>query len=278
MGLFVRPLNERGLSSWDIVFLRAFLTMIFMGVFIFVKDKSLFRIKLKDIWCFLGTGLLSIVFFNLCYFKEITITSLSVAAILLYTAPAFVMVISAFCFKEKLTKIKLSSLFISFIGLTFVTGVIGGTETITAKALFIGLGAGLGYALYSIFGRYALERGYTSATISFYTFLFASFGTVLFAKPAKVWEVSTGSLKIAALSVAFVLVSTVIPYLVYTQGLKKVDNGQASIIASVEPVVATLNGIFWFHEDMNWTVAVGVVLVLTGITLSNLRFKNKKSL
>ena len=115
-------------------------------------------------------------------------------------------------------------------------------------------------------------------TISFYTFLFASFGTVLFAKPAKVWEVSTGSLKIAALSVAFVLVSTVIPYLVYTQGLKKVENGQASIIASVEPVVATLNGIFWFHEDMSWTVAVGVVLVLTGITLSNLRFKNKKSL
>ena len=278
MGLFVRPLNNRGLSSWDIVFLRAVLTTVFMAVILFVKDRKLFRIRLKDLWCFLGTGLLSIVFFNLCYFTEITITSLSVAAILLYTAPAFVMVISAFCFKEKLTKIKLASLFISFIGLVFVTGVIGGSDTITVKALFIGLGAGLGYALYSIFGRYALERDYTSATISFYTFLFASFGTVLFAKPAKVWEVSTGSLKIAALSVAFVMVSTVIPYLVYTQGLKKVENGQASIIASVEPVVATLNGIFWFHEDMSWTVAVGVVLVLTGITLSNLRFKNKKSL
>ena len=277
MGLFVRPLNERGLSSWDIVFLRAFLTMIFMGVFIFVKDKSLFRIKLKDIWCFLGTGLLSIVFFNLCYFKEITITSLSVAAILLYTAPAFVMVISAFCFKEKLTKIKLSSLFISFIGLAFVTGVIGGTETITAKALFIGLGAGLGYALYSIFSRYALERGYSSMTISFYTFLFASCGTVLFAEPGKVWDVSSGSIKLIILSVAFVLVSTVIPYLVYTQGLKRVENGQASIIASVEPVVATLNGIIWFHEDRNWSIAVGVILVLCGIVLSNLHFDKTNS-
>lgn len=277
MGLFVRPLNDRGLSSWDIVFLRAILTTIFMGGFIFIKDRNQFKIKLKDIWCFLGTGLLSIVFFNLCYFKEITITSLSVAAILLYTAPAFVMVISAFCFKEKLTKIKLTALFISFIGLAFVTGVIGGSETITAKALFIGLGAGLGYALYSIFSRYALERGYSSTTISFYTFLFASMGTVLFAKPAKVWDVSTGSFKLIILSVAFVLVSTVIPYLVYTQGLKKVENGQASIIASVEPVIATLNGIIWFHEKMSWSIAVGVILVLSGIVLTNLHPKNDQS-
>ena len=269
MGLFVRPLNNRGLSSWDIVFLRAFLTTIFMAVFLLVKDKKLFRIKLRDIWCFLGTGLLSIVFFNLCYFKEITITSLSVAAILLYTAPAFVMIISAFCFKEKLTKRKLGALLISFLGLAFVTGVIGGSETITAKALFIGLGAGLGYALYSIIGRYALERGYESSTISFYTFLFACFGTVLFADPGKVLEVSSGSPKMIILSVSFVLISTVIPYLVYTIGLKSVENGQAAIIASIEPVVATINGILWFSEKMSWSVLVGIVLVLAGIVLSN---------
>ena len=59
----------------------------FYAILIFIKDKNLFKIKLRDLWCFAGTGLLSIVFFNLCYFKEITITSLSVAAILLYTAP-----------------------------------------------------------------------------------------------------------------------------------------------------------------------------------------------
>lgn len=75
MGLFVRPFNDKGLNSWDIVFLRAMLTTVFMALILVIKDKSLFKIKMKDIWCFLGTGLLSIVFFNLCYFKEITITS-----------------------------------------------------------------------------------------------------------------------------------------------------------------------------------------------------------
>lgn len=269
MGLFVRPLNEKGLNSWDIVFLRAVLTTVIMAVILLIKDRTLFKIKLKDIWCFLGTGLLSIVFFNLCYFKEITITSLSVAAILLYTAPAFVMIISAFCFKEKLAGRKIIALCLAFTGLIFVTGVLGGDEKLTVKTLFIGLGAGLGYALYSIFSRYALERGYNSFTISFYTFLFAAICTTFFASPVTVASVVTGSGSSAALAVVFVLVSTVLPYLTYTKGLKSVENGQASIIASIEPVIATLNGILWFHEKMSIQVVIGIVLVLSGIVISN---------
>ena len=271
MGLFVRPLNEKGLNSWDIVFLRTVLTTVFMALILVIKDRKLFKIKLKDVWCFLGTGLLSIVFFNLCYFKEITITSLSVAAILLYTAPAFVMIISAFCFKEKLTRHKILALILSFTGLIFVTGVLGGGERLTVKTLFIGLGAGLGYALYSIFGRYAIERGYNSYTISFYTFLFATIGTVFFASPLEVASVVSSSSGSVILSVVFVLVSTVVPYLVYTIGLKSVENGQASIIASIEPVIATLNGIIWFGEKMKFGVVIGIVLVLSGIVLSNLK-------
>jgi drug/metabolite transporter (DMT)-like permease len=269
MGLFVRPLNEKGLNSWDIVFLRAVLTTVIMAVILLIKDRTLFKIKLKDIWCFLGTGLLSIVFFNLCYFKEITITSLSVAAILLYTAPAFVMIISAFCFKEKLTGRKIIALCLAFTGLIFVTGVLGGDEKLMVKTLFIGLGAGLGYALYSIFSRYALERGYNSFTISFYTFLFAAICTTFFASPVTVASVVTGSGSSAALAVVFVLVSTVLPYLTYTKGLKAVENGQASIIASIEPVIATLNGILWFHEKMSVQVVIGIILVLSGIVVSN---------
>lgn len=269
MGLFVRPLDGKGLSSLDMVFLRALLTMVFMGLFILIKDRSLFKIWLKDCWCFLGTGLFSIVFFNICYFYEITLTSLSVAAILLYTSPAFVMVISAFCFKEKLTSRKILALLLSFAGLIFVTGVAGGGERITFKVLVIGLCAGLGYALYSIFGRYCLDRGYNTYTISFYTFLLAALATLPFAGHKEIVRVCTSSLSSIAFTVVFVFVSTIIPYLVYTAGLKTVENSRAAIIASVEPVVATLNGILLFGEKMTLWVGLGIVLVLGGICLAN---------
>lgn len=275
MGLFVRPLSEKGLTSWDIVFIRASLTTIFMAILLLVRDRKLFKIKLQDLWCFLGTGLLSIVFFNMCYFKEITIAPLSIAAILLYTAPAFVMILSAFLFKENLTKVKLLALVLLFVGLMFVTGVFNSSERMTLRIFFIGLGAGLGYALYSIFGRYALERGYESYTISFYTFLFATVATCFMARPVEIVTVVSDSWKSVVLVLVFALVSTIIPYLTYTIGLKSVENGQASIIASIEPVMASLIGIAWFQEKMTVSVLIGIILVLSGIAVSNLSSSGK---
>ena len=100
MGLFVRRLNSMGLASMDIVALRAAVTLVVLLLYMVLFRRKLLKIRLRDLWCFLGTGICSIVFFNLCYFKAITLTSLSVAAVLLYTAPVIVMVLSYFLFRE----------------------------------------------------------------------------------------------------------------------------------------------------------------------------------
>ena len=178
MGLLVRPLNEIGLVTMDICFLRGFVTFVVMLAGLLLFDRDSLKIRLRDIWCFIGTGTLSVTFFNFCYFRTITLTSLSVAAVLLYTAPAFVMVMSFFLFKESMTKKKVIALIVAFIGCILVSGVITGGGDLNARGILVGLGAGFGYALYSIFGRYALQRGYNSLTITFYTFLFATFCTV----------------------------------------------------------------------------------------------------
>ena len=91
MGLLVRTLNAEGLSSMEITFVRALVTFAVMLIGLLVFDRKALKIKVKDIWCFIGTGAFSVAFFNFCYFKTMTLTSLSVAAVLLYTAPAFVM-------------------------------------------------------------------------------------------------------------------------------------------------------------------------------------------
>ena len=76
MGLFVRKLNGIGLESMDIVALRAIVTFIVLLLYMILFQRPLLKIRLRDLWCFLGTGICSIVFFNLCYFKAITLTSL----------------------------------------------------------------------------------------------------------------------------------------------------------------------------------------------------------
>lgn len=159
MGLFVRALGNIGCSSFEIVFLRSIVTAVCLFLVLAVRDRRLFHIRLRDLWCFFGTGVLSIVFFNLCYFTTIRLSSLAVAAVLLYTAPAIVIILSAFLFQEKVTHRKLAALILTLVGCICVSGMLSGDSTMTLMGFITGLGAGLGYALYSIFGRFAIERG-----------------------------------------------------------------------------------------------------------------------
>lgn len=267
MGVPVRMLGEVGLASLDICFIRAFITFLVMLIGLFIFDRSAFRIKIRDIWCFAGTGALSVAFFNFCYFKTMTLTSLSVAAVFLYTAPAFVMVMSAFLFKEKLTVQKLAALGLAFLGCVFVSGIIGGAGALSAAGILCGLGAGFGYALYSIFGRFAINRGYSSLTISFYTFLFAALVTFFLTDAGRVVAAVTGNGSLFMKTVFWVLVVTLVPYLSYTKGLNSVENGKASVIASIEPVVATVVGVLLYKEEMQIWNVLGICLVLGSILL-----------
>lgn len=276
IGLFIRVLNAKGMESMDIVMIRAIVTTILLFIYLFIYDKSLLKIRGKDIWCFLGTGLCSIVFFNYCYFKSITLTSLSIAAVLLYTAPAIVMVLSVILFQEKVTLQKMIALIATFLGCMFVTGVIGSAQSLNAFGILVGLGSGFGYALYSIFSRYALERGYHSLTISFYTFLFAMVGTFPFSNLTKIRTVCLQSPSMIFFCLIFGLFSTVIPYIVYTTGLKEMENSKASIIASIEPVTASLMGVLLYHERLEGFELLGVVLVIGSIIISNV--EKKKSI
>lgn len=269
MGLLVRSLDAVGIASMEVCFIRSAVTLISLFAWTLLFDRRAFRIRLKDIWCFIGTGACSVTFFNFCYFKTMTLTSLSVAAVLLYTAPAFVMLMSAVLFKEEMSVQKLSALLLAFLGCAFVSGIVGGAGALSASGILYGLGAGFGYALYSIFGRYALEKGYGSLTISFYTFLCSAICTSFLADKGSVAAALSGNGGLIVKTVVLVLVVTLFPYLSYTKGLSGVENGTASVLASVEPVVATLVGVVIYKETLNvWNVA-GICLVLGSIILIN---------
>lgn len=272
MGLLVRSLNEAGLSSMEICFVRALITLVCMLAGLLLFDRDALKIRLKDIWCFVGTGAFSVCFFNYCYFKTMTLTSLSVAAVLLYTAPAFVMLLSAVLFGEKLTLQKVAALFLAFAGCAFVSGIAGGAGALSFQGILYGLGAGFGYALYSIFSRYALERNYSSVTISCYTFLFAAVSSIFFVDAGKVITAVGSSFRLGSKTVFLVLLVTLLPYLSYTKGLKGMENGTASVLASIEPVVATLVGILVYKERMSVWNGIGICLVLGSIILINIRF------
>lgn len=186
IGVFFNMLSDVGFTQMQVVAIRVTAAAIALTLYILVKDRSLLRVKLRDCWCFVGTGIISLVFFNWCYFTAIELTSLAVAAVLMYTSPIFVMLFSALLFHERITGKKVVALLMTFLGCLFVAGVFGSSDyAFSLGGILIGIGAGVGYALYSIFGRFALEKGYPSVTISEYTFLFATLGALPL---SRIWE------------------------------------------------------------------------------------------
>lgn len=267
MGIFVRQFNAYGITSMNIVFIRSLFTAIVIFAFTAIYKPSLLRVKLRDLWIFAGCGLLSIVFFNFCYFSAIETMSLSVAAILLYTAPIFVTLMSALFFREKITLRKMAAIAISIVGLALVTGIFGDAVVVSPIGILFGIGSAVGYALYSIFSRLALNRGYTPLTITGWSFAFAALFSAFFCDFPLFFEFYTEKPSMLLFSLIFALVVSVFPYLLYSYGLTGVENSKASVIASVEPVAATVFGVVLYREYPSVTSLIGIVLVLGALLL-----------
>ena len=268
IGVFFKELSARGFEPIQIVLIRASVALLGLGLWLLITDKKAFRIRLKDIWCFFGTGVVSLLMLNWFFFRAIEEVGLAIAGVLLYTAPAIVTVLSVLLFKEKLKRSGWGILVMIIFGCALVSGVIGSVYGISISGILFGLGSGFGYALYSIFSRYALLRGYSPQTISFYTFLFCVLACTPFVLNTTInpdLQINDPSIWLYSLALGFL--GCLLPYWLYTKGLSGLTGAAASMTATLEPIVAVLFGVILYNEVLAIWQIVGIVLVLGGIIL-----------
>ncbi|MBP5728635.1 MAG: EamA family transporter, partial [Clostridia bacterium] len=126
--------------------------------------------------------------------------------------------------------------------------------------------------LYSILGTVALKK-YSPYTVTAYTFLLAAAGSWLICGAGDMIGHFAAAPDLGFLlffCVLTALVTAVVPFLSYTLGLRTVEASRAGILATIEPLVATLVGILVFAEPLTLTAGIGIVLILAGaITINN---------
>ena len=268
IGVFLKLLTAAGFTSMEGVAIRALAACVIYGGFLAFTNPEALKISPKDWYYFFGTGVCSLLFFNWCYFSAISRSSMSVAAVLLYTAPVFVTLMSALFFRETITPVKLLALAVTFAGCALVTGLFPlGQAAVSPSTILFGLGSGFGYALYSIFSKFALNK-YSPATISFYSFLFCA----VFSLPLSglqqdlagfgCWQAWAGALGIGVLCCA-------VPYVLYTDGLRQAEPGRAAILATIEPFVAAALGILLYREEVTVYKLLGMAAILGSVLLIN---------
>ena len=268
IGIFLKLLTAAGLSSMEGVAVRTTVAALLYTLYLALTDRQSLKIDPRHWYYFFGSGVCSLVFFNWCYFNAISTSSMSVAAVLLYTSPVFVTLLSALFFRESITVNKLLALALTFGGCVLVTGLLPlGRQSVSLSTILFGLGSGFGYALYSIFCKFAL-RHYSSATVTCYTFLFAAaFSLPLSGLHQNLavfgdWRAVVGGLGIGILC-------CILPYLLYTEGLNYAEAGKAAIMATIEPFVAALLGICIFREEVTLYKLLGMAAIFVAILLLN---------
>ncbi len=265
MGVFVNLLKSFGFTALQCTTLRIIAAAFIFLMYTLIKDKNKFKIQWRDCPLLILIGLISITAMSVLYISAIDKTSLSVAAVLLYTSPIFVMVMSVLFLKEKFTILKAAAVVCAFAGCYFIAGT--KDAAVSPIGIVVGLCAGFAYATYSIFGTFALKKHHT-LTITTYAFGFGALAMLFLGDVQGIWHTMQQSEQIwqpigAALITG--LVTAVAPFLFYTAGLKKVPADKAAVIACAEPLVASLLGLVLYQEELHY---FGIFLIILAIFIS----------
>ena len=272
-GLFVRPLSAWGMNSVTILESRAWIGALALGIFLFIKDRSLLKIRFKDLWTIAAASLIGTLGLNICYNCSINSLTLSLAAVLLGLAPFFVVLLAAPLFKEKITLKKALCTAAAFFGCVLVSGVLesGSGLSWTPAGILIGVVSGFFYALYSIFSRMAMNRGCHALTVTFYCFTIVTIVLLPFTSWGLIGSFAAAApLKNGLFMLANALCIAILPYVLFNTGLRYMETGIASVLASTEPVAAMVFGIIAYSEIPSLLSLTGMAVVLVSLGIISL--------
>ena len=277
--LFVDRLTLLGFSPIHCTAIRVIGSALILNGALLVKGRGLkpYRIGLPSWGLAAASGLCSVLAMCVCYYYCMTETSAAVSAILLYTAPIFVMIMSALFFKERITPRKILAFGVAITGCALVSGIATGSA-VTLKGLLFGVLSGFAYSLYGILTTFYMKRNKEPLTFSALSFAFASLG-VLFLLNGREFSATLAevgmSLPLLAFFTLFSLCTAVLPYVFYTGGLAGVRPAVASILAFVEPLTAAALGIAVLKQPFTLLQGVGMGLVIAALLI--LQLTPKKS-
>ncbi|PKM79702.1 MAG: EamA family transporter [Firmicutes bacterium HGW-Firmicutes-14] len=260
MAIFAKYAYKEDLNLPTILSLRFLIAALIMWVVVLAGRKNSWP-GLKGVLAIMAVGGVSYGLQSSFFFGAVRLIPASIASILLYMYPVIVTVLSAWIFRERLTRYKILSLVISLVGLIMVVGM--AFQGLNLKGVLFGLGAAVVYSLYLISSnRLLYDNDPVVMTTCIITAAAVVFNTAGRAKGNVVLpDTAMGWWSIAGIAV----VSTVIAILTLFQGMKLVGPSRASIISAIEPVVTVAAAALLLGERISWLQIAGGLLVIAAV-------------
>lgn len=262
IGIFSSIAFSQGLDPMEVAFWRAVLTWLCFGGQALVMKQT--RLDKKDIPLLTVFGLLGIAAFYISYQYAVKTGGAAFASVLLYTAPAWVVLCSFFIFRERLTMLKILAVVLVITGVFLISKTGGNMQdagSIGVVAILSGLTAGFCYSLYYTIGKF-FSKKYTSANLFLWVLPIGALGTLPFVEFADKTLPAWGALILIS------VISTFVANICYYQGLRRLEAGKASIVATLEPVVAAVTAYIFLGEYFTILGYIGAGMVISAVLLT----------
>lgn len=278
-GIASKLLLNDYISAWRLAQVRSISTFIILAAYITWRAPKTLRITKREVPRLAALGIIGIAAVNGAYFLAISRMHVSIALLIEFTAPVWIVLYLRFVRKKHVPNEMWAALFLALLGLAFVAQVWQGL-TLDGIGVLAALGAAFALAFFFLAGEgITSQRDVQSVTM--WGFGFAALGWSLL---MPIWtfpfDVFTVSIPLEGaldgysapgwvLILYVVLIGTVVPYLLTLNGLRNLSASTTSAFGMLEPIFAGAVAWFWFNES--WTVIqlIGGVIVIAGIYMAD---------
>lgn len=272
MGILAKLAYAQSVGPISLAWFRLVVAIPILGFFLAIKRYPRITLTRREIVLFIGFGFCSLTVFEALYFTSYKYTTVQHAAALLYTAPAFVAILSWAILKEQLTRAKIAAVALSIMGAFLIVGIAREHQlfgSLTQIGDWLAIVSGLAYSSWYIFGK-VLGKNRDPAETTFLTMIFGALllFPIMLALEGVRPPVSLYGWELVAI---VGLVPTAIAYVLYLTGLKLIDATKASVFAIVEPVTAATLGFLFLQERLSYDSILGFAMIISSIILLSLR-------
>jgi drug/metabolite transporter (DMT)-like permease len=248
------------MSAQSIIFYRVLFAFAIFFIFIFIsRNIKIIELKDKKIYLLLF-GILQ-VGAMLTFFISILQGSVSIAVLLLYTAPVYITILSPWLLKERSTKKGIIALILSLIGILLIVDPQKLDFTQYPVGILAGIASGIIYSFQIMTSKYA------SSTYSGYSQAFWSFPVAIMI----LLPVGIAPFDIVLDNLGYLILLSIFPTILaislYFNGLKKVKAHSASILGLIEPLSAVILSVLILHEQISTLEMIGGAFILAGVAL-----------
>ncbi len=228
-----------------------------------------------------GYGLV-LALFNSLWTLAVALNGAAVATVLVYSSAAFTALLGWWLLKERLDAVKLGVIALSLAGCVLVAGALDPAVWNTnPQGLLTGVLSGLLYAIYSLMGRSASQRGLNPWTTLLYTFAFAMLfllgfnllpGGVLPGSAARLADFLWLGGSLVGWGALFLLAAgpTVLGFGLYNVSLTYLPSSVANLIVTLEPAFTTVAAYFLLGERLDALQLAGSGVILAGVLILRL--------